>query len=100
MSNIPKMVPVKDLLDTGLLFEINRRVLHPLGMALAVSIDDDPGEAIIAGVWDCRDDPEGIRFTDELFSLGIKKYEDYLEQRGNAALAARKILLGYLIQGE
>ena len=29
------------LSDNGLLFEINRKVLHPLGLAMEIYIDDD-----------------------------------------------------------
>ncbi len=41
--------------------EINRRVLHPVGLALAAVIDDD-GLIRFAGVQDSRDDPEGLVF--------------------------------------
>lgn len=36
-----KYTTPKELLDSGIIFEINRRVLHPLGLALAVEVDDE-----------------------------------------------------------
>jgi len=80
----PKMVPLEELLDMGLIFEINRQILHPLGMAIAVELDpDDPEfESKFAGVWDSRDDPEGFLFGDDLMEEGLKKFQDYMEQEG------------------
>jgi hypothetical protein len=69
--------PAEFLMTTGLLFEINRRVLHPLGLALEISLDDETGESRIGGIWDYREDPEADR-----------------------KIAERKALLGYVVQGE
>jgi len=98
----PKMVPLEELLDMGLIFEINRQILHPLGMAIAVELDpDDPEfESKFAGVWDSRDDPEGFLFGDDLMEEGLKKFQDYMEQEGFTKLEKRKQLLGYVVQGE
>lgn len=35
-----KRVPIRRMKDEKLLFEINRRVLHPLGYALAIEVPD------------------------------------------------------------
>ena len=45
----------------GYLQEVNRRFFHPLGLALALTIDDKT--AMSAEVWDERDDPEGWFFN-------------------------------------
>lgn len=61
------MMDVAEFARRGYLQEVNRRFLHPLGLALAVDMTED-GTATIAGVWDARDDPEGFifnAFTDE-----------------------------------
>lgn len=98
----PKMVPLEELLDMGLIFEINRQILHPLGMAIAVEVDpDNPDfESRFAGVWDSRDDPEGFIFDEELLVDSLKKFRDYMEREGFAKLEKRKQLLGYVVQGE
>jgi hypothetical protein len=62
MEEEMKMLPIKEFREKGYLQELNRRFLHPLGLALVVSIDDDTGEEYIDGVWDCIDDPEGILY--------------------------------------
>jgi hypothetical protein len=82
------------LLDSGLLFEINRRVLHPLGLALEVSDDR------ISGIWDCRSDPEGIYFDDETFEAGVRKLKAYMNERGTKAIVTRTACLGYKVQGD
>lgn len=98
MSDL-KYLDIKELLSNGFLFEINRRILHPHGMALEVTIDDD-GTAHLSGIWDYRDDTEGITFGDDLIEIGTKKFEEYMEKTGNKKLKARKEALGYVVQGE
>lgn len=52
-------MPVKEFRELGLLQELNRRFLHPMGLALEVIVEDDGSERF-GGVWDYRDDPEGM----------------------------------------
>ena len=59
----PPELPVRDFVEQGYLQELNRRFLHPLGLALAVYGSDDEGDWYFQGVYDYRDDPEGIRFA-------------------------------------
>lgn len=49
---------VKEFRELGYLQELNRKFLHPLGMALEVVLHDDGTESF-GMVWDSRDDPEG-----------------------------------------
>ena len=65
-----KYLDIGELKDLGYLQELNRQFLHPLGLALEVcrDVDDDTGETgpwTLGGVWDYRDDPEGMRYADE-----------------------------------
>lgn len=64
MSEINYM-DIKTFRRLGLLQELNRQFLHPLGLALEVVVEDDGSERF-GNVWDYRDDPEGIVFTCEL----------------------------------
>lgn len=51
-----------EFVEKGFLQEVNRRLLHPCGLALEVVVKD--GHVVgFGGVWDCRDDPEGIMFA-------------------------------------
>lgn len=62
MSDIKRIGP-KEFQDVGYLQEVNRQFLHPLGMALEVIVDDETGEVSLGGIWDYRDDPEGMGFV-------------------------------------
>lgn len=92
-----KRLDIKFLRDSGLLFEINRRVLHPLGLALEVFIEDD-GTEVIKSLWDCRHDPEGILYAEDLLPLGAGKITRYMSEQGIEALNKRFNTLGYVIQ--
>lgn len=61
LGNVKKM-SIREFREKGYLQEVNRRFFHPLGLALEVVIDESTGEERLGGIWDCRDDPEGIIF--------------------------------------
>lgn len=85
------------LRDSGLIFEINRKILHPLGLALEVTINDD-GTEEFGQLWDSRDDPEGFIYADDCYESGLKKFKAYMKERGNEALKSRMEKLGFLVQ--
>jgi hypothetical protein len=58
-----KRIDAKEFREVGFLQEVNRQFLHPLGLALEIQIDENDNETI-GGVWDYRDDPEGMFFAD------------------------------------
>ena len=56
-----KTMSVKEFQSLGLLQELNRLFLHPRGLAMAVTIDD---QFIALGpIYDYRDEPEGVEFA-------------------------------------
>lgn len=57
-----KRIDIKEFREKGFLQEVNRKFFHPLGLALEVIINDGTGEETLGGMWDYRDDPEGIFF--------------------------------------
>jgi len=63
--NEPKRIDIKEFRNEGFLQELNRQFLHPLGMALEVIIDDEGNEKL-GGIWDYRDDPEGMLYQEGL----------------------------------
>lgn len=97
MANDLKFLSVDFLLQSGLLFEINRTVLHPLGLALEVQMDPEKG-ATIERLWDCRDDEEGLIYEKGTFIHGATKYGAYMTTQGAKAIVARKKALGYVVQ--
>jgi hypothetical protein len=88
-----KMMSVKEFCDLGLLQEVNRQVLHPLGVALSVFVDEDGNESF-SDIWDCRDDPEGIAFGDQ--NLEPKAFK--VDQEMRARYGKRMDRLGFMVQ--
>jgi hypothetical protein len=57
-----KRMDIKEFREKGYLQEANRLFFHPLGLALEVIINEETGEEKLGGIWDFRDDPEGLYF--------------------------------------
>lgn len=84
---------IKEFLNDGYLQEVNRRFFHPLGLALEVITDLDVIK--IGGVWDYRNDPEGLRFAEgEIDREKARKIDTLWRKKSKV----RESLLGYMIQ--
>lgn len=93
MSDIKRM-GIKEFRESGLLAELNRAFLHPLGLALEVIVDDDGSEKL-GGIWDYRDDPEGMLYSKEHFPAEkIKKAQEFIAMKHKQ----RMEVLGYVYQ--
>lgn len=92
MSDIVRM-PIEEFRSEGYLQELNRRFLHPLGLALEVVVEDD-GTERLGGVWDYRDDPEGMWYADD----GLAEKADHIHDLQVERRPARVAALGYWIQ--
>lgn len=89
-----KRMAVSEFVDLGLLHEINRRVLHPLGLALEVVVEAD-GTVAFSGVQDAQDDPEGMIFAEDTLSPHKAWMVEILEEKRRPA---REQALGFWIQ--
>ena len=87
-------IDIKEFREMGLLQEINRQFLHPLGLALEVQIDEG-GNETFGGIWDYRDDPEGILYGEK--EIDLKKIETIAEFM-HKQHKKRKNTVGYIIQ--
>mgnify|MGYP003421126054 CR=1 FL=1 len=58
----------KFLYETGLLAEINRLVLHPRGLALAVNIEDNGETTFLDDLFDHRNDQDGMEMGPALLA--------------------------------
>ncbi|MHA2063306.1 MAG: hypothetical protein ACXABY_02875 [Candidatus Thorarchaeota archaeon] len=98
MSNNIKRIDIKAFVEEGYLQELNRQFLHPLGLALEVVIEKD-GTYHLGGVWDCRDDREGILYTDKTMAkpAALKKAQNVFCEMLEKA-AAREEQFGHVIQ--
>ena len=72
MSDV-KRIDIKEFREKGYLQEVNRRFLHRVGLALEVVVDDD-GTERLGGIWDYREDPEGICFAEGMINDDKAKF--------------------------
>ncbi len=98
MSEIKRM-DIKEFREEGFLQEANRQFFHPLGLALEIIIDDETGVCRLGGVWDYRDDPEGMIFDESLitkkaFIDKFNKVDTLRKRKANERLKT----LGYEVQ--
>jgi hypothetical protein len=93
MSEI-KRIEIKEFREMGLLAEINRSFLHPLGLALEIIVDDD-GTEKIGGIWDYRDDTEGMLYSKKYFPKEkIKKAQAFIKEKHEQRMKT----LGFIYQ--
>lgn len=89
-----KRISVAEFREEGYLQELNRRFLHPLGLALEVCIGKD-GEESFGQVWDCRDDPEGLIYGPD--TIEVKKVE-HIRNLEQGRMTTRLDTLGFWVQ--
>lgn len=93
----PKRIDINEFRNEGFLQELNRQFLHPLGLALEVMVEDD-GHAFIAGVWDYRDDPEGLYYGKNMIDEAFISKAENVEKLRIEKAETRQKLLGFVIQ--
>jgi len=86
-------MPIKEFLEQGYLQEANRLFFHPLGLALAIHIDDD-GVHSLSSVWDCRETEGGTYFGEDV----SKEKADFVEGQRQSRAPGRMESLGFNIQ--
>ena len=69
-----KRMDIKEFRELGYLQELNRNFLHPLGLSLEVIIDEETGGERFGGIWDYRDDPEGLLFAENTITMEKAAY--------------------------
>lgn len=97
MSKLPTVAkPAVFLEENGILFEINRQVLHPLGLELHLTCGED-GELARLEIVDNRGRADPIFFPAEAFDDGREKYERYMAEQGRRNVQKRR-QIGMVIQ--
>lgn len=78
-----KFLDVKEFREKGYLQEVNRQFFHPLGLALVLQVNDN-GEEFIKGIWDRRDDLEGIYYgineSEEARKQAFREKRDFINK--------------------
>lgn len=95
-TNIKRM-PISDFVELGFLQELNRRALHPLGLALEVIVEEDGAMLKFGGIWDYRDDPEGMTFAPSDLPVregAVERWDELVERHR----AERERLFGSVVQ--
>jgi hypothetical protein len=88
----------KYLIDSGLIFEINRKVLHPLGLAMVVDIDRNNKSQIAITALIKTEDQEGFLYDEEGYNIGMEKYQKFLDKGGQERLDSRMAKYGFVEQ--
>lgn len=92
-----KPLDIQYLLDSGLLFEINRSILHMLGIALTVKKNEE-GELRLE-LKDSRLRPDELIFSEEIFEQGKAKREAFMKNFGYEQIRVRQKVYGSGCQG-
>jgi len=87
-------IDIAEFREFGYLQELNRRFLHPLGLALEVEVGDDGAETL-GGIWDYRDDPEGMNYGPGM--IMTEKVQRVFQAEAERH-PARNTALGYWVQ--
>jgi len=88
---ISKRVPPRELSAAGILFQINRQILHPLGMELTM-VDDH------LFVDRCAE-AEGLVFSEQELIDGMNNFTQYMRTTGLPIVKQRVAKYKFVVQG-
>lgn len=96
-----KKMDIKKFRELGYLQELNRKFLHPLGLALSVKKDDDGNEELDS-IIDYRNDKEGVYFdienSDEVRKEVFRKRKEFVSDEYEKRFEERIDRLNYCIE--
>lgn len=78
----------------GYLQEVNRQFFHPLGLALEISVDNAGHVTALGGIWDYRDEPDGMRYG----KVDLRPHADKIDAEWDARTRPRVERLGWMVQ--
>lgn len=88
-------MPLSEFVEIGGVAEVNRRILHPVGLALGYETDDATGE--ITGLFVAQDDdPEGFIFGENCLGIAQKQVRWFARER--RWRKRRRKALGFTVQ--
>lgn len=92
-SKMPfEILSTKNLIELGLLQEVNRLFFHPRGLAMAVRMNEDGSNSEII-MLDYRNEPGGVTFD----AINLEKFQAS-QQLLTERLEQRQAELGYIYQ--
>jgi hypothetical protein len=88
-------ISIDEFHERGYLQEVNRQFLHPLGLALQISVDSETGKKRLYAINDNRHVKGGMVFEPQLLSSAkTQAVEDEMNEKAQERLD----LYGYIIQ--
>ena len=99
MNDVKKM-DITEFRTSGYLQEVNRIFFHPHGLALMIEVID--GKETIAGIWDKRDEQEGVYF--DLSNSDADRIETFKQRSENISkiyterAVVREKILGFVVE--
>lgn len=93
---LPQLIDLKELKESGILQEINRRFLHILGLELVIEEMPVTQEYSLAGILDLRHKTGGIvrDYSDRSCSLKARIFQEDFNKRAKA----RYDIYGFVVQ--
>lgn len=92
-----KTLSAEEFRRLGLLQEVNRQFFHPLGLAMAVTLDSITGEMTLGPILDYRDGSGGVVFEDLSDADSLMKFESVQDMQDKFR-AARIRRFGAIVQ--
>ena len=96
-----KRIDIKEFREKGYLQEVNRRFLHPLGLALEVRQEND-GTETLGGVWDYRENPEGMYYdifnSDSERKAKFQAKKEFIDNEFETRNKLRRQILGFSVE--
>ena len=94
-------ISISEFREKGYLQELNRQFLHPMGLALEVIVGDDGNEQL-GGIWDYREESEGIIYdlenSNEDRVERFVKDADFVESEIEKRVSHRMQKLGFAVE--
>ncbi len=85
---------LQEFVDLGLLQEVNREFFHPIGLAMAVTVEDDGRVSGFGGIMQ-TDDPEGFLYDPSAIDQSkVERAQEFMGGR----LETRRLALGFKTQ--
>lgn len=105
-GDVVKRMDLTEFVAQGFLFEINRRFLHPMGLALEVTQHTDlkdggPPLTYLGGVWDYRGDLDGMSYgepPEDPVWITRRQKAATVAAHEQARHATRQATLGFVVQ--
>ena|ERR1035437_1292232 len=101
MVDEQKKMDIKEFREKGYFQELNRRFLHPLGLALVIKRMEN-GEEVLGGIADYREDKEGVLYglanADEVRKQKFLKNEKFVDTEYKKRMEVRKQMFGEIVE--